>query len=111
LFNKLAENETSSIESFEAMTRSTIPEPKKVPTPLEDTFYEYRIIPRGMETLVNMLMPFGIDLRSHYYGKVNDEITFTSKRLIDLKPFKKQNVIRSYKIVKVLRICETIEQG
>jgi hypothetical protein len=107
----LAGDDTSSFRSFENLVSPPITEPKTIPKDSEDILYEYRIIPRGIETLVNMLMPFGIDLRSHYYGGFADEITFTSKKLIDLKPFKKQNVVRSYRIRKILRICETIEEG
>ncbi len=78
--------------------------------PLADEEYEYRIDPAAIETLINVLLKHGVDLRGNHYDG-GEIVFFTTRSLIDLKKLKDLRIVRSYTITKVTRNRQTIEQG
>jgi hypothetical protein len=73
--------------------------------------YEYYIKPTGVETLVNVLVNYGVDLRANYYNPLKDMVIFTSDRLLDMKSLKGRGIVRSYTISKIVINNQVIEQG
>ncbi len=73
--------------------------------------YEYVIKPRAVETLINMLLKYGIDLRAQHYDGVKDVIVFNSNNLIEMKKLKLNRIVDSYRISKVRRTKEIVEEG
>ena len=68
------------------------------------------IKPAAVETLVNLLLRNGIDLRANHYDPLEDLIIFSSDRLINVKILLEQGTVRSYTISKVMKSKEIIER-
>ncbi len=73
--------------------------------------YEYRIRPAAVETLVNVLLKYGIDLRSSHFDALTDTIVFHSDTLLDLKKLRRDRIVGSYKIYKVMTTKEIVDEA
>ncbi len=69
--------------------------------------YEYVVTVAGAETFANLMSKQGVNVESVGGGLVK----FSSERLIDMKGLKAKGIIRAYKIARVKRVEELVEEG
>ncbi len=69
--------------------------------------YEYTVLVSALETFDNVMSRMGIPLE----GNSERIVEFTSKRYLDLSDLKTRGIIHSYRISKVRRTLESLEEA
>jgi hypothetical protein len=73
--------------------------------------YEYSIKPAALETLINLLLNSGIDLRAQHYSTLMENIVFRSEKLLNLRKLKLDRIVREYTITKIISYRQIVEKG